>query len=198
MKNSLLVIAVAAAGLATLPLASHAADDKGGFFVNGSIGQSDLSKGVYDDTDTAYGLNLGYRWSVAPNFAIGVEGGYTDLGKWSPKSSAVAALPEGSFLLDSELKGWTAGVNAHLNLGDNWYLSGRTGLFRADIKGDYLAAGVPVGVDDTSTKWYAGAGVGYDFSDRFGVGINYDYYKADKNGLKLDPGMLSVSAEARF
>lgn len=198
MRNTLLVLAIAATGLATIPVASHAAEDKGGFFVNGNVGQSDYSKGIYDGTDTAFGINLGYRWALSPNFAFGVEGGYTDLGKWSPKAIAVPTVPAGTSLGDSELKGWTAGVNAHLNLSDNWYLSGRTGLFRADIKGDYFAAGVPVRVDDTSNKWYAGAGIGYDFSNNFSLGLNYDYYKADKAGLKVDPGLVSVSAEMRF
>ncbi len=198
MRNTLMILALSAAGLATLPVASHAAEDKAGFFVNGSVGQSNLSNGVYNDNDTGYSANLGYRWSLAPNFALGIEGGYTDLGKWSPESRASASLPTGEFLRSGELSGWTAGVNAHWNLSDSWYLSGRTGLFRADIKGDYLVAGLPVGVDDTSNNWYAGAGVGYDFSNNFSVGLNYDYYKADKNGLKFDPGVVSVSAEARF
>ena len=198
MRNILFVTAFAAAGLAALPIASHAAEDNAGFFINGNVGQSTLDKGIYDDDDTAYGINLGYRWSLAPNFALGVEGGYTDLGQWSPRSTAIAALPAGEFLNDAELSGWTAGINAHWNLSDTWYLSGRTGLFRADIKGDQLVAGLPVGTDDTSNKWYAGAGVGYDFSNRFSVGLNYDYYKADKNELKFDPSVVSVSAETRF
>jgi OOP family OmpA-OmpF porin/outer membrane immunogenic protein len=198
MKTTLFAIAFAATGLAALPAVSHAADDKGGFFVNGNVGQANLDKGVYDENDTGYGVNLGYRWAVAPNLALGVEGGYTDLGKFSPKSSAVAALPEGEFLRDARLKGWTLGVNAHYNVTDNWYLSGRTGLFRADAKGDYLSAGLPTSGDDTSNKWYAGAGFGYDFSKNFSVGLNYDYYKADKNGLNINPNLVSVSAEARF
>ncbi|HOX70476.1 MAG TPA: porin family protein [Dokdonella sp.] len=198
MRNILLVTALAAAGLTAIPVASHAAEDNAGFFINGNVGQSTLDKGIYDDNDTAYGVNLGYRWSLAPNFALGVEGGYTDLGKWSPSSGVVAALPAGEFVNDAELSGWTAGINAHLNLSDNWYLSGRTGLFRADIKGDQVIAGLPVRSDETSNKWYAGAGFGYDFSNRFSVGLNYDYYKADKNGLKLDPSLVSVSAETRF
>lgn len=56
----------------------------------------------------------------------------------------------------------------------------------------------PVTVDDSSNKWYAGAGFGYDFSNNFSVGLNYDYYKAEKNGLKFDPDLVSVSAEYRF
>jgi len=198
MRNILLVTALAAAGLTAIPVASHAAEDNAGFFINGNVGQSTLDKGIYDDNDTAYGVNLGYRWSLAPNFALGVEGGYTDLGKWSPSSGVVAALPAGEFVNDAELSGWTAGINAHLNLSDNWYLSGRAGLFRADAEGDLLIDGAAVRADGKSTEWYAGAGVGYDFTDNFSVGLNYDYYKTDDNGFKVDPGVISASAELRF
>ena len=192
MKNTLLALALSAAGLAAAPLQSHAADNgNGGFFVNGNVGQSNLSKGVYDDNDTAYGVNLGYRWAINPNVALGVEGGYTDLGKFDAKNGA-ASLP------GAEISGWTAGVNGHFNLTPEWYESGRTGLFRGDTKGAYLAGTTPVYVDDTSTKYYAGAGFGYDFSNNLSVGLNYDYYKTDKSGLSLDPSLVSVSAEYRF
>jgi OOP family OmpA-OmpF porin/outer membrane immunogenic protein len=196
MKNTLLTIALAGTGLIALPLAGHAAE-KDGFFINGSVGQSDYSQGLYDDEDTAYGVNLGYRWALSPRFAFGVEGGYTNLGQWSPETGDLD-IPDRELLRDSELKGWTAGVNAHLNLSDQWYLSGRTGFFRADAEGDILVAGVPFRADNTSNEWYAGAGVGYDFTDNFSLGLNYDYYKSDNKGLKVDPGVLSVNAEARF
>ena len=189
MKNTLLALALSAAGLAALP-AAHAADTSG-FFINGNVGQSNLSKGAYDDSDTGYGVNLGYRWALAPNFLLGVEGGYTDLGSVSPKSGYPG-------FVDAEISGWNVGANAHFNINDNWYLSGRAGLFRADVKGSYGLLATPVTVDDSSNKWYAGAGFGYDFSNNFSVGLNYDYYKAEKNGLKFDPDLVSVSAEYRF
>ena len=65
MKNTLLAIALATASLTAVPAISHAADNNGagGFFVNGNVGQSNLDKGIYDDTDTGYGVNLGYRWA---------------------------------------------------------------------------------------------------------------------------------------
>ena len=195
MKTTLLALAMASAGLLAAPFAAHA-QDNGGFFINGNVGQASLDEGMYDDEDTAYGVNLGYRWSVSPGFAIGVEGGYVDLGKYAPKSNIV--LPVGQFLGDAELDGFTAGVNGRFNLGDNWYISGRTGLFRADVKGDYLAAGIPTRVDDTSNKWYAGAGFGYDFSNNFSVGLNFDHYEVDKRNLDLNSNLISVSAEARF
>ena len=196
MKTTLLAIALASAGLLAAPLAAHAqALDKGGFFINGNIGKANVDDGFYDDDDTGFAGNLGYRWAVSPGFAIGVEGGYADLGKYAPNAGRAAA---GVLLGDAELKGWTAGVNGHFNLTDNWYLSGRTGLFRADVTGDYLAAGIPVRVDDTSNKWYAGAGFGYDFSNNFSVGLNYDHYEVDKSNLDLNSDLVSVSAEVRF
>ena len=193
MKNSLLAIALATAGLTAIPLTSHAAD-QGGFFINGNVGQSNVSKGVYDDDDTGFGANVGYRWAVAPNVLLGVEGGYTDLGEFSTKGRY-----SGLGIPNAELSGWNLGVNGHFNVTDNWYVSGRAGLFRADVKGGYFDnVGAPVRVDDTSDKWYAGAGFGYDFNNNFSVGLNYDYYKADKHNLDLNSDLVSVSAEYRF
>ena len=193
MRNAVLAIALASAGLIAIPSLSHA-DSTNGFFINGNIGQSNLSKGAYDDNDTGYGANVGYRWAVAPNALIGLEGGYTDLGSFSPRNGF-----RGLGLGNADVKGWNLGVNGHFNLTPNWYISGRTGFFRADVRGAYLdGAGLPVHVNDTANKWYAGAGFGYDFNSNFSVGLNYDYYKANKNGLDFNPSMVSMSAEYRF
>ena len=194
MKSTLLAIALATTGLALAPALSHAADNNGagGFFINGNIGESSLDHQGYNDNDTAYGFNLGYRWALNPSVALGVEGGYTDLGKFDPRNDS-----EG--LGRASIKGWTLGVNGHFNLTPEWYLSGRTGIFHSDLKGQYFGADdIIVNVDDTANKFYAGAGVGYDFSNNFSLGLNYDYYKANKNGLNLDPSLVSVSAEFRF
>ena len=193
MKNTLFAIALATAGLTAIPLTSHAADQSG-FFINGNVGQSNTSKGLYDDDDTGFGANVGYRWAVAPNVLLGVEGGYTDLGEFSTKDRFT-----GLGVPNAEISGWTLGVNGHFNVTDNWYVSGRAGLFRADVKGGYFNdTGALVRVDDNANKWYAGAGFGYDFNNNFSVGLNYDYYKADKNNLDLQSDLVSVSAEYRF
>jgi OOP family OmpA-OmpF porin len=49
-----------------------------------------------------------------------------------------------------------------------------------------------------NTSWYAGAGVGYNITQNFSLGLNYDYYDAKKHGLDLSTDMVSVSAEYRF
>jgi len=190
MKNTLIALALAAAGFVAVP-AAHAADTSG-FFINGNIGQSNVSERYYDDDDTGFAGNIGYRWAVTPGVLLGIEGGYTDLGKFSPTSPALG-------LGDAELNGWTLGVNGHFNVSENWYISGRAGWFNGDIKGDYLNIdGDVVRVDDTANKWYAGAGFGYDFNNNFSVGLNYDYYEASKNNLDLNSDLISVSAEYRF
>jgi OOP family OmpA-OmpF porin/outer membrane immunogenic protein len=195
-NNKLLALALAAASVAALPAASFAADNSGngGFFVNGNVGQSNLDKGLYNDNDTGYGVNAGYRWAINPAFALGVEGGYTDLGKFDNNGS-VQSLG----VSRASVKGWTAGVNAHFNLTPQWYISGRAGLFDGSVKGFAQNADASYRyVDNSSTKYYAGAGFGYDFSNNLSVGLNYDYYKAKVDGLKLDPDLVSVSAEYRF
>jgi opacity protein-like surface antigen len=200
MRNTLLAIALAAAGFAALP-AAHAADDHSGFFINGNIGRSSLDQGVYNDDDTGYMGNVGYRWALSPNVLLGVEGGYTHLGSFSPEN-----VPPG--FGEAKVKGWNLGVNGHFNVADNWYLSGRAGFFRATTQASYFGPSItdPTGtvvvpvnrLDDTSNKWYAGAGFGYDFNPNFSLGLNYDYYRAQTAGYKFDPDLVSVSGEYRF
>ncbi|HEX3895481.1 MAG TPA: porin family protein [Rudaea sp.] len=197
MKNTILAIALAASAFA-LPAISHADSSdngNGGFFVNGNVGQSDLDKGLYNDHDTGYGANVGYRWAFSPNVAIGVEGGYTKLGTFDPKENSDIA---GTFPRAS-VEGWNLGLNGHFNLSPNWYVSARGGYFRSDVKGEtFPSIATATFVDATSNKYYAGAGFGYDFSKNVSVGLNYDYYKTDTDGLQLDPRLISVSGEYRF
>ncbi|MBN8727845.1 MAG: porin family protein [Xanthomonadales bacterium] len=202
MKTKLLALALAGTGLFALP-ALGLAQNASGFFINGNIGQANLDKGAYNDDDTGYAANFGYRWAVAPNVLIGVEGGYADLGSFGPRSTYA-----GVDLGDARVKGWNIGANTHINLTDNWYVSGRAGYFRADVRGTYINSvqnspgGEPLyvvtGVNDTGNKWYGGVGFGYDFNNNFSVGLNYDYYKANVRGLDFNPDLVSVSAEYRF
>jgi len=197
MKKTLLALAFASAGLMAVPavFAQSASADKGGWFINGNVGQASLNHGPYDDSTTGYGVNGGYRWAVNPSVALGVEAGYNDLGNIHPKNifNSQPVVDRGK----SQLHGWTTGVNGHFNVSPNWYVSARTGIY--GWKGHGLsndANPVRKGLDDTS--WYAGAGVGYDFSNNVSVGLNYDYYDAKKDRVNLSTDMVSVSAEYRF
>lgn len=198
MKSTLLALALAASSMPALALDTNNAAGDGGFFVNGNVGRSDLNKqGIYNDSDFGYSANVGYRWAISPSVAVGVEGGYTDLGSFQvmhyQDPFGNLGLPQAS------VDGWNLGVNGRLNLSPNWYLSARGGFFRADAEAlHYGSGGELINVKATSNKYYAGAGFGYNVSSNISVGLNYDYYKIDGNGLNLQPNMVSVSAEYRF
>jgi len=197
IKKTLLALALTSAGLLAVPavFAQSAPTQNGGWFINGNVGQTSLNHGPYDDHDTGYGVNGGYRWAVNPSVALGAEVGYNDLGNIHAKNifNSQPVVENGK----SQLHGWTAGVNGHFNVSPNWYVSARTGIY--GWKGHGLsndANPVRKGLDDTS--WYAGAGVGYDFSNNVSLGLNYDYYDAKKDRVNLSTDMVSVSAEYRF
>lgn len=198
MRNTAIVLALAAAGLfAAAPAfaqdTSPGADS--GFFLNGNVGQSNIKHGINSGDDTGYAVNGGYRWALSPNFAIGPEIGYNDLGNVRIKNvfNSQPVVSPGK----ASLHGWTAGASAHYNMTPNWYLSARGGLYA--WKGHGMSNDVnPVATDRNSSGWYGGVGVGYDFSRNFGIGLAYDYYHAKKDNLNLTTDMISAQAEVRF
>ena len=211
MKSPLLPLALAAAGLSALPVIGHAQATDGAF-INVNMGRASLDRGPFDDHDTGYGGNAGYRWAVSPSTLIGFEGGYVNLGKYSAPASATFFPPIGTPPTDpttytgrgsTDLNGWTIGANGHFNLSPNWYIGGHAGFFRASVDSRFRITGPDNSVaqyhyNDNADGWYAGAGLGYDFTHNFSLGLNYDYYRADKNGFKVNPDIVSVSGEYRF
>ena len=215
MKQSLLALAFVSAGACALPaLAQDAATTtdtsatspsgnyqpsqlagSGNWFVNGSVGQSHLYKGPYNDHPTTYAVNGGYRWKVGQDAGLGVEVGYNDLGNFKVKN---AFNSNDVNLTDQRnaLRGWTAGVNGRIDVYRGLYVSGRAGVYgwkghgysNQDINRHNL----------DKVDYYAGAGVGYDFSDHFGLGLSYDVYHAKKDGVSLSTDTASVTAEYRF
>ena len=215
MKQSLLALAFVSAGACALPAfaqdaatttdtsAAYASGNyqpnqpvgSGNWFLSGSVGQSHLYKGPYNDHPTTYAVNGGYRWKVGQDMGLGVEVGYNDLGNFKVKN---AFNSNDVNLTDQRnaLRGWTAGVNGRIDVYRGLYVSGRAGVYgwkghgysNQDINRHNL----------DKVDYYAGAGVGYDFSDHFGLGLSYDVYHAKKDGVSLSTDTASVTAEYRF
>lgn len=197
MKKTLLALALTTAGLLAVPavFAQNAPTDNGGWFINGNVGRTAINQGPYDGHDTGYALNGGYRWSLAPNFSLGAEVGYNDLGNIHAKNvfNSQSVITPGK----SQLHGWTAGANAHFDLSPDWYISGRTGLY--SWTGHGLSNDInPINKSLNANSWYAGAGVGYNLTRNLSVGLNYDYFDAQKRNVDLSTDMVSASAEYRF
>lgn len=195
MRKTLIAITLAAAGAVAMPTAFAQNATNGGWFVNGNVGQSSLDHGAYDGHDTAYGVNGGYRWSLGPGAAVGFEVGYNDLGNIDVKNAFTndPVLANGQ----SQLHGWTTGVNGHFNLTPNWYVSARTGIY--SWKGHGLSNNDnPLRRSLSETDYYGGVGFGYDFASNASVGINYDHYQAKKHSVDLSSNVVSISGEYRF
>jgi len=208
-KAALAVAMVAGAGTAM------AADD-GHFFVNGELGSKSfsLSTAVKDvkDKEAIGGVRFGYMWNNGP-FSFGPEIGYVILG--SVNGIAVAQPVDGvsprivtpDYLVRLKTSGWTIGGNGKFQFGDHWFVSGRGGLFRANTRtrpADITTSQVVYSHKNAKTSYYAGVGAGYDFNEHFGLGVNFDYYRAKVNlgggdktsgfGIKT----YGVTAEYRF
>lgn len=203
MRNTLFALSIAAAFAASAP--AFAQDNTtndgnthagtGQFFINGNVGHADHISGPNSGSDTGYAINGGYRWALTPQFALGAEVGYNDLGNVQIKNAfnnqPVVAKSKAS------LHGWTAGATARYNFTPNWHASARTGLYA--WKGEGLSNDpFPVDEHRSDNGYYAGVGAGYDFNRNFGLGLAYDYYHADKSNLNLSTNLYSVNAEYRF
>ncbi|TBR40383.1 MULTISPECIES: outer membrane protein [Dyella] len=164
---------------------------------------------------TGYGVLGGYRWKAGQDLGLGLEVGYTDLGNYRVKNVFNSGDVNQKTTEDA-LRGWLAGVNGRINLTPGWYLSARGGAFWANDNNDkyYNSVGQDLGFSSGGNSgrasWYAGVGTGWDINERFGLGLQYDYFHANagkiKNnetgetqpGLKRSTGLVSLNAEYRF
>lgn len=173
----------AAAALSTLSMNAVA----GQAFVRAEAGQSDteVSAGGFRSSETDTALLVGGGYWFTPN--IGVEGHAgslynEDLGR--------------GYELDLISIG--AGVVVKKNFGPGntgFFVGGRAGIARitAQLRDDW-----DVEEDESSTKPYFGVNAGYDFSNHWGLGLNYDRRKADINGLDIKIETITFSGEYRF
>jgi opacity protein-like surface antigen len=193
MNKTLFALALAAGGLIAVPAASAqdtSSTAQHGWYVSADAGYAHINQGHYDDGDLAGGVKGGYRFAINPETSLGVEVGYQYLGR-TKADGAYSGLAG----TKSKLRGSTAGLDLRYNFDPRWYGELRGGAFYAQAEG--LASDGQFRQFE-KTKYYAGAGVGVNFSPNWSMGVNYDYYGASGKGLKLDPNVYTVSAEYRF
>lgn len=220
MKKTLLAIALATTSLLAVPTvfaqtaSSLNSDQKAhtGWYLDGDLGASQISKGPYDHTNYAGGLTGGYRWAVSPDMSLGAEVGYVYLGKQDARNSYKQAYLAngGTDETRSNLRGATVGGAMRLNLLPAWYINLRAGAFEAHGSGLSDSYTAPVRRSfSNNLGYYAGVGTGWDINQNWGVGLNYNYYQVSRdrstvNGqydgtrAHLDTSTLTASAEYRF
>ena len=133
-----------------------------------------------DDSDTAFGLTLGYQ--VNENFAT--ELSYVDLGDLD--YNATGTVTDGftdfpaSVSLNSSAQGPVFSVLGILPIGDRFSVYGRAGLALMDCEGTATVSidDVTESASDSTTRSNGMFGVGGEFnvSQRFGVRLEWNRY----------------------
>ena len=173
----------ASGGNATYDISQRELDDISfsAFADNGAIPLNPTSS--FDDTDTAFSLVGGYRFTPY----LAVEGGYLDLGSTKYRGSSTVRIPFlGQFAsrvgIDISAKGPFAAASLGTPLGANFDLHTHLGGFFAKTEFD-INVGLDTFNDDrtvssTSLDFFAGIGLGYRFTDSFAASVDYTRFKA--------------------
>ena len=176
-KSVLLASALVLSGLSSSAFAAE------GWFVRGEAGNTNIEIDDADGDDDTYGVRGGYFFT--PNVAV--EGFYTNYGDDSGDG------------VSAKLSGFGAGVVGKKNFGPDahtgFFISGRAGVVQIETK--VRVDGVGSAKDD-STKGYVGVGVGYDFTNNFGLSLNYDYAQADVFDVDAKLKTATFGIEYRF
>lgn len=163
MKSKRSLILLALAGLFITPMASA-----GNWETSSYTGFGYIDEAGIDDNSFSGSTSLVYRF----NETLGIEGGYTRFGDFKDTNGGIKA--------EAGIDGFSVGLNALVNMSNSWYFTGHIGVWRwsSDLK--VTAPGVAtIRADDNGTDLYAGAALGYNFTERFGAGLGGTYYTVD-------------------
>jgi OmpA-OmpF porin, OOP family len=140
--------------------------------VDGALANQGIASATsLDQTDTAFGVNGGYRF----NRYFALEGAYARLGSFD------YSAPTGTDTIDGKFKASAlslAGVGIY-PLSPQWSLYGKAGLARTDAKLEASSESGATPTENTShtgTGLLVGAGVTYDFEGGFFAKAGWDRY----------------------
>jgi len=167
-----------------------------GFYIGGSVGQSDfddsnvipdlITSGSVDGSDTGFKIFGGYQFS--PYF--GLELSWVDLGKASYSGRFGALNVTGGTLETSGLNFSAVGT---LPLGSNFALFGKVGFFAWESNASDVTGGLPFyGTEDGSDVSY-GIGASFNFTRNLSLRAEWERFKAVG-----DIDLLSVGVVFRF
>jgi OOP family OmpA-OmpF porin len=188
------LIGMIAALLVAIPAS---AQNLGGFYLGGGIGQSDAKDGCdgisgpgvsCDSEDTAWRLFGGYQL----NTNLALELGYTDLGEVSATGPGGSASAEATALEFSAL--------GMFPIAEGFSLYGKAGVYRGEVDSRASIAGLSGSASEDNTDFTLGAGVQFDMTRNIALRGEWQRYM-DMGGEETgesDVDLLSVNVLYRF
>ena len=146
------------------------------------------SSSAVSGIDTAWKLFGGYQFTPY----IGVEGGYTSLGKFDINSSVTGPAP-GTGAGTWEAKNvWSLAAVGTLPITSQWAAIGKLGVAYSKVNFDYASPGAAISQSDTGTSPLYGLGVKYNFTPQTAVRGEWERYSNLGDGSTT--GKSSVDA----
>ncbi len=188
------VLGVAAVALLSFSPFSQGED----WYLQGAIGHSkadqkqsrlveELPSGTitaFDDSDTLYGITLGYR--LHPYFAL--EMGYQDSGEASSQISGDSLTPEQYHELVKAVSpvlvdGWTIAARFTLWQNEQWDLEVPLGILNWDSEVESTMDDTTLYSTDDGKDWFLGVQLNYKVSDNWKVGLGYQQLELEANDV---------------
>lgn len=179
---------VAAACLAALP--AHAqrgpAETIPGFYLGAAVGGSSTNVDTgglatagfatsgTDDTDTAWNLTAGYKFTR--NWAV--EIGYIDLGSFG----ATGRFGGAPAAINADVTGWNISAVGTLPLNDMFSLYGKLGYLRSETKATANVAGAIGRGTSRDNDITAGIGARYHINRNFSLSLEANHYELGDSG----------------
>ncbi|MCG9965805.1 Ig-like domain-containing protein [Shewanella cutis] len=150
--------------------------------LNVQVGEGQLLN--VDDSDTAFGVSLGYQWTPT----VALELGYADFGEGGARIKGATLTPEQYHELVKTVTpvladGVMLGLRFTLLQHEGWCFEVPVGVFhwQADISS--TMGNTTIATDLDGTDWYTGVRFSYQFSDAWSVGVGYQYIDIEPNDL---------------
>ena len=195
MRKQFQVAAIAVALAAAS--SSSFADETGGFFINGNLGQSSYNSNnsaLSNNTAFSTAVRGGYSW-YSEEWDFGVEAGYVDLDKATGSISFDGITTN----IGAHAEGPVLGINLKYKFENHWFVLGRLGYLQTTMTESASGIGSE---SDHGGGGYGGVTVGYDFTKHFSIGAGYDNYRikvrVDGVNASGNVGTFTGFAEYRF
>jgi OOP family OmpA-OmpF porin len=193
MKNTLKVVLLTS----MLPFAASAAEELTPWYVGGGLGVNNYEQNCDQPNTKVCGEDSPYAWDVFGGYLfneyIGIELGYRDLGRadWTDSKDQ---------MFDVGATGVSLGVVGFYPLADKWSLSSEVGTYSYLLENQQTVNGQKL--SDSGVALFAGAGVGYNFTDNLKLQAKYRRYEnldADAlNNLKMESNYWGLELSYRF
>ena len=167
-----------------------------GFYIGGSVGQSDyddnnaipdlITSGSVDGSDTGFKIFGGYQF----NQHFGLELSWVDLGKASYSGRFGALNVTGGSVETSGLNFSAVGT---LPLGSNFALFGKIGFFAWESDASDVTGGLPFSGTEDGTDVSYGIGASFNFTKNLSMRAEWERFKAVG-----DIDLLSIGVVFKF